>query len=194
MVGSLVHWFISSLVTCRGIRVHLVLSFCLTSKESHGPALSSKESPGQRRGLKSVHQKTYTFTHIYTSPIHTHPHICTSAHPHICTSAHPHIRTSAHPHIRTSTHPHIHTSTHPHIHTSTHPHIHTSAHLHICTSTHLHICTSAHPHIRISSYSALKLFTGLISAAFIACKLTVNRAMTMIIPPESAKTHHCTGV
>lgn len=43
-------------------------------------------------------------------------------------------------------------------------------------------------------YSLLKLFIGLIKAAFMAWKLTVAKAINMIKPPDKTNTHHCTGV
>jgi len=46
----------------------------------------------------------------------------------------------------------------------------------------------------VLDYSLLRLFIGLITAAFMAWKLTVKRAIPMMMPPDSANIHHSTGV
>jgi len=77
---------------------------------------------------------------------------------------------------------HIITSAHYHIITLSHQHIITLSHYHIVTLSHYHIITSSH-------YALLKLFTGLLTAAFIAWKLTVANAINITNIPAEANIH-----
>jgi hypothetical protein len=46
--------------------------------------------------------------------------------------------------------------------------------------------------ISLRIYSFLKLFTGLVKAALMACELMVMNAIAMAEAPAMANTHHCT--
>ena len=58
-------------------------------------------------------------------------------------------------------------------------------HYHIITFSHYHIITFSHLH-----YSLLKLFTGLATAAFIACDATVAMAINIATHPTAKNTVH----